>query len=346
MAEVNPPLFIEQSNAYNAWDIGLPMRDLVGEGVVGINDLVVSQRGAGANNSVDVAAGSAWVLGDDNATLQPCYRVYNNGARNITIAQDATFHRWALIVAHVYDAHFSGATYTWALEVVLGTPSGSPVVPALPNNCLLLAQVDVPQTGTAITNANITDKRVRAQTGGGQLADGATKLWDSVESAVVLPSASITTPTLNQGFKHLMVVSDFRTDRAAQPLDTINVRLNGISSATYNFQFISGANAAVGAQATALATAAAYSVCQGAAATALFWGASVGFFPHYSDSSVLKNFVSLAGGFSSSVVAGGFAYLLSGMNSASATAISTLTFLSSAGANIISPSRITVYGLG
>lgn len=189
MAEHTPPWFIEQSNAYNAWDIGLPYRDLISEGIVASGDLAVAQRGAGANNSVDVAAGSCWVLGDDDVHYQPVYRCYSDATKNITLTQDATNPRIALIVARVYDAHFAGATYTWDLEAILGTPAGSPVAPALPNTALLLATVTVPAVGGNVTNAQITDNRSRAQVGGGQAqVSVASDGWTSIAGACTYSS--------------------------------------------------------------------------------------------------------------------------------------------------------------
>lgn len=165
MAVVTPPLYQAIDATYSADDLGLPFRDLIGPGIVGADDLEVTERGAGANLSVDVAAGSAWVRGTDSAT-QPTYRCRNDATVNLAIAAaDATDDRLDLVVAEVRDAAFSGVSTDWRLRVVTGTPAGSPSAPATPDNALVLATVSVPATDTTIANAQITDNRVRAQVG-------------------------------------------------------------------------------------------------------------------------------------------------------------------------------------
>ena len=54
------------------------------EGAVGATDFKVAQRGAGANMSVDVASGGAWVQGDD-ATRQGLYHQTNDATINVGV---------------------------------------------------------------------------------------------------------------------------------------------------------------------------------------------------------------------------------------------------------------------
>lgn len=102
--------------------------------------LLVSQRAAGANLSVDVATGSAYSVG----TLSSLGSV-----SNVAITPDATNPRWVLIT-------FAGGTAT----ATHGTAAASPVFPAIPAGRTLLAAVWVPAAAASILNANITDKRV------------------------------------------------------------------------------------------------------------------------------------------------------------------------------------------
>lgn len=163
MAEVTPPLFQTIDAEYTGADLGLPYRDIVSEGVAGTTDLQVTQRGAGANMSVDVAAGVAWIKGDDSAAAQPTYRVYNDATKNLTVtAADATNPRIDLVIAEVRDAAFSGVSTDWRLRVVAGTPAGSPSAPATPSNSIVLARLSVPALDTTIGTAQITDYRPRA----------------------------------------------------------------------------------------------------------------------------------------------------------------------------------------
>lgn len=134
-------------------------------GVVNASDFRVVQRAAGANMSVDVAAGYAWIRGTESAH-QGAYHVYNDGTVNLSVAaSDATNPRIDLVIAKVQDAFYSGATRTASVTVVTGTPAASPTDPTLPANALVLARVRVPATSTSVVTANITDVRTRAASG-------------------------------------------------------------------------------------------------------------------------------------------------------------------------------------
>lgn len=164
MAEINPPLYLDQDEAYGADELGLPYRDIMGEGIVGVGDLLVT---ASAGLKSSVAPGAAWVTGDDDPTAQPCYRMRNDAAVLLQHdAADATNARIDLVIAEVMDATFSGVSKLWRLRIVKGTPGAVPAAPALPVNAIALATVTIPAgSGTLGT---ITDKRTRATVGGGQ----------------------------------------------------------------------------------------------------------------------------------------------------------------------------------
>lgn len=159
MAEINPPWTLEQLATHHANVNRMYMAAATDRAEGTIYGLAVSQRGAGANMSVDVAVGSAVVFGDENEQ-QGTYGVTNDAAKNVVIAAaDPTNPRRDLIVCRVRDAFYSGATNAWDLFVVQGTPAGSPADPSVPNNCLTLARVAVAAAAASITNANITDLR-------------------------------------------------------------------------------------------------------------------------------------------------------------------------------------------
>ncbi len=163
MAERNPCLFLQNRNDHTAEQDRALFESLFAgrEGIIQPTDLAVSQNGT-PNMSVNVAAGRCVVDGDDNAA-QGFYLCWNDAVKNVTIAAaDPTNPRRDLVVARVRDAFYTGATNAWDIFVVTGTPAGSPVDPAIPNNALLLARVSVAASATSITNANITDLRVRA----------------------------------------------------------------------------------------------------------------------------------------------------------------------------------------
>jgi hypothetical protein len=136
-------------------------------GVLRAGDLLVSQRAAGANMSVDVAAGGAIIAGT-SLSGQGSYVVRSSAVVNVPLAAaDPTNGRFDLIVARVHDKQADGGTtYAWSPEVVTGTPSGSPAYPTQPPNSLFLSQVYVGPRVTSVSNgSNIVDQRVLSGTG-------------------------------------------------------------------------------------------------------------------------------------------------------------------------------------
>ena len=129
------------------------------EGVID-SGLAVSERGAGANLSVDVAVGQCVVTGDTTGT-QGRYLVTSDAVENVTIsAADPSNPRIDLIVVQVDDDAVDGGGQNRAqIEVVTGTPASSPSVPATPTSALPLAQVAVAASETQIQDADITDVR-------------------------------------------------------------------------------------------------------------------------------------------------------------------------------------------
>lgn len=192
MAEVTPPLYLNVSGQYGAAELALPFRDLVGQGVVGAGDLEVT---AGTGLQCHIAAGAAWVTGDDDADAQGPYRVRNDGTVTLTHdAADATNPRIDRVIAEVLDSQFSGVSDLWRLRIVKGTPAGSPAAPSVPNNALSLAQVRINATATSLTS--ITDERTKAVVGEGA-ADGPTipPAAPGVPAGALVPYAGSAAPS-------------------------------------------------------------------------------------------------------------------------------------------------------
>lgn len=155
------------------WDVraagGLATSGLSNGGVARSGDMAVSQRGAGANMSVDIAAGFAMVGGTESAT-QGEYGAFNDAVTNVVIsASDPSNPRIDVIGVRIRDTEYSGANNDAVLIVVTGTPAGSPVVPTLPADFLSLAHVAVAAAAATIVTGNITDKRVRIVANGGTI---------------------------------------------------------------------------------------------------------------------------------------------------------------------------------
>lgn len=141
------------------------------EGVYDAADLKISQRGAGANMSVDVAAGSAWIQGDDTAR-QGVYHLVNDATVNVAVsAAHATLPRIDQVIARIYDSSVAGGSDTPAIEVLAGTATAGATLAnrtgaaALPNGAVRLADVLVAAAASSIANAAIQDRRPWARGG-------------------------------------------------------------------------------------------------------------------------------------------------------------------------------------
>lgn len=129
------------------------------EGVDTRASLKVTQRAAGANMTVDIAAGGCVVQGDDTA-LQGNYDVFSDAVTNLGgfVATSANT-RYDIVVMQVNDPTAGGAAGNNAVITrVAGTQAASPVIPTIPNSALLLAIVGPFTTSTSsITNSMIHD---------------------------------------------------------------------------------------------------------------------------------------------------------------------------------------------
>lgn len=135
---------------------------IIQEGIVNFGDFAVSQRGAGANMSVDVAAGDAWILGD-NTARQGLYHVGNDGNVNVAVpAAHATNPRIDQVVLRVYDSTVIGGEKDLAtIEVISGTAtlgaslSNLTGAAALPSTAIRLAYILVGAAVTKVETANL-----------------------------------------------------------------------------------------------------------------------------------------------------------------------------------------------
>lgn len=128
------------------------------EGVAAGGSLLVHQRAAGANMTVEVDAGSAMIRGDDVAN-QGMYSVQSDAVESLTVpAAPASGSRSHRVIAQVQDKlHNAGFTgYTWALRLLEDTGTGTPAEPA---SAITLATVAVAAGQASVTDADITDLR-------------------------------------------------------------------------------------------------------------------------------------------------------------------------------------------
>jgi hypothetical protein len=132
-------------------------------GIIKDTSLEVTENSP-AGLSVLVASGWAAIVGTTQINMGT-YVGYNDATVTLSISTaDPTNPRIDVVCMTVQDAYYTGSLNDVILQVVAGTPAGSPVAPALPANSITLATVAVGAGATAITNANITDTRVLVTT--------------------------------------------------------------------------------------------------------------------------------------------------------------------------------------
>jgi hypothetical protein len=154
------------------------------EGVIG-SGLKVTQRAAGTNFSVDVAAGLAIVTGDD-VSGQGTYLVHSDAVENVVIpSPPGSGSRTHRVIAQVRDKlHNSSdwSTYGWTIDVLEDTGSGTP---ALTDSAISLALVTVAAGQVSVTDSNIQDFRPNALSRPGRarlVADSAARPVRPVEA--------------------------------------------------------------------------------------------------------------------------------------------------------------------
>lgn len=158
------PLFM-QNEDYTATEFRQLATATLRTGVIDSTDLKVTQRAAGTNMSVDVAAGVGVVAGTD-AVGQGVYVCTSTDVVNVTIpdAPSAGNSQITLIVQQVRDDDQNlGPNKDQVITAVSGTPASSPTEPTVPASAQVLAKVTVASGTAAVTNAMITERRFFAR---------------------------------------------------------------------------------------------------------------------------------------------------------------------------------------
>ena len=156
-------------------------------GIVNPTDLQITQNGGG-NMSVNVSSGWAAIVGTTQANMGT-YMAYNDASTNLTITTASPSNpRIDLVVVTISDAYYTGTLNTVAFQVIAGTPTASPTVPATPANSLALGQIAVGASVTSILTANITNYGVQATGPFGNVTTTGTQ---------TLTNKTLTSPVIN-----------------------------------------------------------------------------------------------------------------------------------------------------
>lgn len=164
MAEQSP--MFETNLCYTAGDFRRETAGLVCvEGISGSGSLAVTSAGSGLG--VSVAAGSAFIKGDDT-TDQGMYWVFNDAPVVLTATTASPSNpRIDTVVATVRDSDFGGTDDDWVLQILPGTATPGATLTnlsgaaALPVDSIRLAYVLVPTsfTGPFVDATHILDVR-------------------------------------------------------------------------------------------------------------------------------------------------------------------------------------------
>jgi len=258
--------------------------------------------------SVVVKSGHAVVPGSEGSK-QGVYMVCNDADVTLTIATaHASLNRIDIVCVKVEDQAYSGSVNAASLVVVTGTPAGSPVAPAAPNNSLILAQVSVVANDTSITNGEITDRRAFLAATGGLVSvatsterdalsayeslavyrrdkdtietyDGAAwrTAWPIFRASTTLgsPAASITISSIPTSLRNLKIYVTSRSTSAAA-IAGVTLRVGGDTGTNYKYQSMFAQNGSAPSNTSNASTSAALmSYMPGATATAGAFGSCV-----------------------------------------------------------------------
>lgn len=162
------PLFEQNDTTDQSADVlRFFFRDIVNgrTGIIQEDAMKVVQRGAGANNSVDIQSGSVLIPGTESGN-QGTYYIINDATVNLSMSTAAhgSLPRIDSVLVKVRDSFYSGVDNDAQFVYQAGTAAASPVAPDLDalghENHLRLANISVPANDNTIVTADITDTRV------------------------------------------------------------------------------------------------------------------------------------------------------------------------------------------
>jgi hypothetical protein len=172
----NPPSYLSRGTYPAKLDRYVMQAYTQSQGVIGTNDLKVTQSGT-PGMSVVVAAGGGFMQA--GAAQGGMYFAYNDAALTLTVNSNSSGNpRVDSVVMYVRDQDVSGVTSNdVSIGIVAGTPASSPVAPTITSSStdyinsrtigntltyIVIANLTVANGATSIINANIADTRTKS----------------------------------------------------------------------------------------------------------------------------------------------------------------------------------------
>lgn len=215
-------------------------------GIINSSSLAVTANSP-VGMSVRVASGWAAIVGTTQANMGT-YVGYNDAQVTLTITTaNPTNPRIDLVCMTVNDSFYSGSSNNVVLQVIAGTPAGSPVAPSLPANSISLATVAVAAGALSISSGNITDTRVLVTTNipesgdissvtagnglsGGGSSGAVTLTIDTAITADLSTAQTLTNKTISGSANTLTNISNGSLTNSSVTIGSTSVSLGGTAA--------------------------------------------------------------------------------------------------------------------
>jgi hypothetical protein len=211
------------------------------EGVVAPGDFKTTQRAAGANMSVDIAAGDAWVQTDIDSP-DGLAHVFSDAIANVAVtASNATNPRIDRLVLRYNDTGASTGSggNLPTLEVLAGTATaGAQATNAasanyltgaagIPSDALLIADIVVRAASTSVLSTDVVDRRKWARGAYVRLATTAGNLTQSSATMAPLDATNLQPRIECSGALMTLEVRSTIFNNTAAATSSLNVQIDG-----------------------------------------------------------------------------------------------------------------------
>jgi len=164
------------------------------------------------------------------------------------------------------------------------------------------------------------------------------------ENVLVANNTSIAMSSIPQGFRHLMLIVQARTDAVGES-DGLHIRFNGDTSASYDYELLTANSVTVSSAATRAATSIQFGQSEGGNSRASNFSPSIGYVFRYSLSTIEKWTLSQNAAFGNVSADTDLFLQLRAGRWRDSTIIQQITFLPLIGPNFVAGTRFQIYGI-